>query len=249
MKLLEGKLALVTGGTRGIGFGIAEEFVKQGATVIIFGRNEELAKEAVSKLDQLNKDKKHGYNIVDVSSTKAVKTAVDDLQVTHGAFDIVVNCAGITKDKLLMRMTEEDWDQVIDVNLKSCYNVCSAAVPAMMKKRSGKIINISSVIGLTGNPGQVNYSSSKFGMIGFTRSLAIEVGKRGISVNAIAPGFIETDMTSSLSDKVKENLLNKIPMQKLGLPKDIANAAVFLSCSMSDYVTGQVIVVDGGMLA
>ncbi len=243
MKLLEGKKALVTGGTRGIGLGIALEYAKNGASVVICGTNEQRAKEAVSKLMEAG-GLEHGYKIVDVSKLADVEKAFSGEE-----FDIVVNCAGITRDKLFMRMTEDDWDQVIDVNLKSCYNVCSQFVKSLMKKRSGKIINISSVIGLTGNPGQVNYASSKFGMVGFTRSLAIELGKRGICVNAIAPGFIETDMTDALSDTVKEQLLGQIPMNRLGQTKDIAHAAVFLASSMSDYITGQTIVVDGGMLA
>lgn len=148
-----------------------------------------------------------------------------------------------------MKMSEHDWDLVLDVNLKSVYNVCHAVIKSMMKNRSGKIINITSVIGLTGNAGQVNYSASKFGMVGFTRSLAIEVAKRGICVNCIAPGFIETDMTSALTEAQKEYILNKVPMQKLGKGEDIAQAALYLASSMSDYVTGQVITVDGGMLA
>lgn len=250
MELLQGKTALVTGGTRGIGKAIAVEFAVQGANVVIFGTNEERAKQTIEELKQKGQSsQKFQSYVVDVSNLQDVTNALGKCHEEYEAFDVVVNCAGITKDKLLMRMTEEDWDQVIDVNLKSCYNICSNIIKPMMKKRYGKIINISSVIGLTGNAGQVNYSSSKFGMIGFTRSLAIELGKRGVCVNAIAPGFIETDMTGSLPENVKEQLFSKLPMQKFGQPKDIANAAVFLASSMSDYITGQTLVVDGGMLA
>ncbi len=250
MELLNGKNALVTGGTRGIGKAIAVEYAKQGANVVVFGTNEERAKAVIEELIQEGKSSQSfSYQLVDVSKLEDVSKAISKCDETLGGFDIVVNCAGVTKDKLLMRMSEDDWDKVIDVNLKSCYNICSSVVKSMMKKRAGKIINISSVIGLTGNPGQVNYSASKFGMIGFTRSLAMELGKRGICVNAIAPGFIETDMTEVLPENVRTELLKKIPMQKLGQPEDIANAAVFLASSMSGYVSGQTLVVDGGMLA
>lgn len=250
MELLKGKKALVTGGTRGIGKAIAIEFVKHGAGVVILGTNEQRAIKTVEEMKSKGTSSElYEYKMLDVSNLSEVSSFFSYYDQRIGGFDIIVNCAGITRDKLLMRMTEEDWDEVMNVNLKSCFNVCSNAIKTMMKKRCGKIINISSVIGLTGNPGQVNYSSSKFGMIGFTRSLAIELGKRGICVNAIAPGFIETDMTDSLSDNVKEQILSKVPMQKLGHPEDVANAALFLASSMSDYITGQTLVVDGGMLA
>jgi 3-oxoacyl-[acyl-carrier protein] reductase len=249
--LLEGKTALVTGGTRGIGKAIAQILAKNGAHVIIFGTNEDRAQQAleeIKKEKQLDKQT-FGYKIVDVSKHNEVLAALDEVYKQWPQLDIVVNNAGITKDNFLMKMTEADWDAVLDVNLKSVYSVCHAVVKPMMKARAGKIINITSVIGLTGNAGQVNYSASKFGVVGFTRSLALELAKRGISVNCIAPGFIETDMTSVLTEAQKEEILKKVPMQKLGKPEDIAQTALFLASSMSDYITGQVITVDGGMLA
>lgn len=249
--LLKGKKALVTGGTRGIGRGIVHAFAKNGAHVTIFGTSEERAKQVVAECADLaiSSDQEFDYRVVDVSSYEQVHSNIEEILKKWQEVDIVVNCAGVTRDNFLMKMTEQDWDDVLDINLKSAYNVCHALVKSMMKARSGKIINISSVIGLTGNAGQVNYSASKFGLIGFTRSLAIELAKRGICVNCIAPGFIDTDMTSSLTDAQKEEILRKVPMQKLGHPEDIANAAVFLASDMSNYITGQVITIDGGMLA
>jgi 3-oxoacyl-[acyl-carrier protein] reductase len=187
--------------------------------------------------------------MVNVADHVQVIEAIEDIHKSWTQLDVVVNCAGITRDNFLMKMSEKDWDDVLDVNLKSAYNVCHAVIKPMLKARSGKIINITSVIGLTGNAGQVNYSASKFGLVGFTRSLAIEVAKRGICVNCIAPGFIDTEMTQALTEAQKEEILKKVPMQKLGKPEDIAEAAVFLASSMSNYVTGQVVTVDGGMLA
>lgn len=249
--MLNQKKALITGGTRGIGRAIAECFAKHGAHVVIFGTNEEKAKEVIASMQALapNPTQEFSYSLVDVSDQKKVLQEIEAILSKWTNLDIVVNCAGITRDNFLMKMSEHDWDLVLDVNLKSVYNVCHGVIKSMMKNRSGKIINISSVIGLTGNAGQVNYSASKFGMVGFTRSLAIEVAKRGICVNCIAPGFIETDMTSALTEAQKEHILNKVPMQKLGKGEDIAQAALYLASSMSDYVTGQVITVDGGMLA
>ena len=174
---------------------------------------------------------------------------IDRLIESWGGVDILVNCAGITRDKLFMKMGEDDWDQVIETNLKSVYNLSHALVRPMMKARHGKIINVTSVIGLTGNPGQVNYAASKLGMVGFTRSLAKELASRNINVNCIAPGFFETPMTNVLTDEQKEEILRKVPMGRLGNPKEIAHAAVFLASNMSDYITGQVLTVDGGMIA
>jgi 3-oxoacyl-[acyl-carrier protein] reductase len=249
--LLEGKKILVTGGTRGIGRAIAEGFAKQGASVIIFGTNEEKAKEAIQafKTKASSDAQVFEYRMVNVADHVQVIEAIEDIHKSWTQLDVVVNCAGITRDNFLMKMSEKDWDDVLDVNLKSAYNVCHAVIKPMLKARSGKIINITSVIGLTGNAGQVNYSASKFGLVGFTRSLAIEVAKRGICVNCIAPGFIDTEMTQALTEAQKEEILKKVPMQKLGKPEDIAEAAVFLASSMSNYVTGQVVTVDGGMLA
>jgi 3-oxoacyl-[acyl-carrier protein] reductase len=249
--LLQGKRALVTGGTRGIGKAIGEAFAKNGASVIIFGTNEEKAKLAVEafKAIAVSDDQTFDYKIVNVADHNRVMEAVEEIHKEWPQLDIVVNCAGVTRDNFLMRMSEKDWDEVLDVNLKSAYSICHAVIKPMLKARFGKIINITSVIGLTGNAGQVNYSASKFGLVGFTRSLAIELAKRGICVNCIAPGFIDTDMTSVLTEAQKEEILRKVPMQKLGKPEDIADAALFLASSMSNYVTGQVITVDGGMLA
>lgn len=249
--LLEGKKALVTGGTRGIGKAIAAAFAKNGASVIIFGTNEEKAKLAVKefKAQAISAEQSFDYKIVNVADHNRVMEAVEEIHKKWPKLDVVVNCAGVTRDNFLMKMSEQDWDEVLDVNLKSVYNICHAIIKPMLKARYGKIINITSVIGLTGNAGQVNYSASKFGLVGFTRSLAIELAKRGICVNCIAPGFIDTDMTSALTEAQKEEILKKVPMQKLGKPEDIADAALFLASSMSDYVTGQVITVDGGMLA
>lgn len=249
--MLKEKKILVTGGTRGIGRSIAQTFAKNGAHVIILGTNEEKAQETVADLKQLAVDpeQKFDYKLVNLSQHQQVIEVLESIEKSWGALDVVVNNAGITRDNLLMRMSEQDWNEVLDVNLKSIFSVCHHVIKSMLKARRGKIINISSVIGLTGNPGQVNYSASKFGVVGFTRSLAIEVAKRGICVNCIAPGFIATDMTADLTEAQKEEILRKIPMQKLGTAHDIAQAALFLASSMSDYVTGQVITVDGGMLA
>jgi 3-oxoacyl-[acyl-carrier protein] reductase len=239
MGLVSGKRVLITGGTSGLGRACARAFLAEGAKVHIFGRSEEKA-EALA-LEGIT------YTLVDVSQTAPVGEAIAALLKEWGAIDVVINCAGITRDSLLMKMSEADWDEVMDTNLKSVYNVCQPVIRSMIKARQGKIINISSVIGLTGNPGQVNYASSKLGMLGFTRSLAKEVAARGICVNCIAPGYFPTDMTDQLTDAQKEAVLQWIPMGRFGDPRDIANAALFLGSAMSDYVTGQVIPVDGGM--
>ncbi|HSW86464.1 MAG TPA: 3-oxoacyl-ACP reductase FabG [Rhabdochlamydiaceae bacterium] len=250
MQLLKNKKALITGGTAGIGKEIALSFAKQGAHVAIFGTSEERARQVVEEMQQLkaNEDQQFYFNIVDVANKKAVHEAIESLLGIWGQIDILVNNAGITRDNLLMKMSEEDWDQVIQVNLKSVYNTCQALVRPMLKAKSGKIINISSVIGLTGNAGQVNYAASKSGIIGFTKSLAQELASRNIAVNCIAPGFIQTRMTDVLSDVQKEGIIKKIPMGKIGCPEDIANAAVFLASHLSNYITGQVLTVDGGMV-
>lgn len=250
MQLLKAKKALITGGTAGIGKEIAIAFAKQGANVAIFGTNEERAALVLQELEQsrLCPEQHFLSFIVNVSEKSSVEGAIQQLLANWGQVDILINNAGITRDGLLMRMTEEDWDQVIDVNLKSVYNTCQALVRPMIKAKSGKIINISSVVGLTGNAGQANYAASKSGMIGFTKALAQELATRGICVNCIAPGFIQTRMTDALTEGQKEGILKKIPMGRMGDPQDIANAAVFLASSLSDYVTGQVLTVDGGMV-
>ena len=249
-QLLKGKHALITGGTAGIGKEIALAFAKAGANVAIFGTNVERSAQVVAELNQvkISDDQTFTAEIVNVSDTKAIEAAVQKLIAAWGKIDILVNNAGITRDGLLMKMSEGDWDEVIDVNLKSVYNTCQALIRPMMKARAGKIINISSVVGLTGNAGQVNYAASKSGMIGFTKALAQEVATRNICVNCIAPGFIETRMTDALTDAQKEGIMKKIPMGRLGQPEEIAKAALFLASGLSDYVTGQVLTVDGGMV-
>ena len=250
MLRLNGKKTIVTGGTAGIGREIAAAFAKEGANVAIFGTNAERAEETISYLEtyRVNAEQKFVYRLVDVSSKVSTHENIQSLLAEWSTIDVLVNNAGITRDGLLMKMSEEDWDQVLDTNLKSVYNTCQSLVRVMLKARTGKIINISSVVGLTGNAGQVNYAASKAGMIGFTKALAQEVASRGISVNCIAPGFIQTRMTEVLTEEQKEAILKRIPMGRLGNCEDIANAAVLLASWLSNYITGQVLTVDGGMV-
>lgn len=250
MQLLKGKSAIVTGGTAGIGKAIACLYVQHGADVAIFGTNEQRAQQVVHELESLKIDaaQKVRYFLLDVSKTKEVDAAITELLADWGKIDILVNNAGITRDNLLMKMSEEDWDQVIDVNLKSVYNTCRALTRPMMKARSGSIINISSVIGLTGNAGQVNYAASKAGMIGLTKSIAKELASRGVRANCVAPGYIETPMTEGLAGPIKEAILSKIPLGRIGNPSDIAYAALYLASDLAAYVTGQTLTVDGGMV-
>jgi 3-oxoacyl-[acyl-carrier protein] reductase len=245
---LKDKAAVITGGTAGIGREIAMTFAKEGAHVAIFGTNAERAAEVIEFLKKTYPNQKFLVKLADVSDKKAVDHALQEIMTEFGKIDILVNNAGITRDGLLMKMTEEDWDRVIAVNLKSVYNTCQALVRPMLKARSGKIINITSVVGLNGNAGQTNYAASKAGMIGFTQSLAKEVASRGICVNCIAPGFIKTPMTDVLTDAQKEGILKQVPMGRLGNAEEIANAAVFLASDWSNYITGQVLTVDGGMV-
>ncbi|WP_290129106.1 3-oxoacyl-[acyl-carrier-protein] reductase [Clostridium botulinum] len=244
--MLTGKNAIVTGSSRGIGKAIAIKLAELGANVVLNYRSDinsvnEVVKEIESK----------GVKAVaiqgDISKFEDAKKIVDEAIEKLGSIDILVNNAGITKDTLLMRMKEEEFDKVVEVNLKGVFNCTKHVVPIMMKQRSGKIINISSVVGLSGNAGQSNYAAAKAGIIGFTKSVAKEIASRGITVNAVAPGFIATDMTDVLSDKVKENIKNNIPLKRVGDSKDIANTVAFLSSNMASYITGQVISVDGGM--
>ncbi len=248
--MLKGKKVLITGGTAGIGKQIALSFAKNGASVAIFGTNKERAEQVLEELKSaaIDPEQKFLAEIVNVSSKEAIDAAIEDILNQWGNIDVLINNAGITRDGLFMKMKEEHWDEVMDVNLKSVFNTCQALVRPMMKARCGKIINISSVVGLTGNAGQVNYSASKSGMIGFTKSLAQELATRGITVNCIAPGFIETRMTDALTDAQKEGILKKIPMGRIGDPEEIANVALFLASDMSKYMTGQVLTVDGGMV-
>lgn len=250
MQLLKGKKAIITGGTSGIGKEIAMRFVQEGASVAVFGTSEEKANQALFDFEQRRTDDAQHFfaQAVDVSDKKSMEETIQHLIKEWGSIDILVNNAGITRDNLLMKMSEEDWDAVIDTNLKSVYNACQALVRMMIKARGGSIINIASVVGLTGNAGQVNYAASKAGMIGFTKALAQELAARNVCVNCIAPGFIKTRMTDVLTDAQKQVILNKIPMGRMGNPEDIADAAVFLASDLSRYITGQVLTVDGGMV-
>lgn len=250
-KLLDGKKAIVTGGTSGIGKAIASLFVREGATVLILGTNIEKAVSAVRDIKNENPNAQAcRYCILDVANMNDVAPTIKrEIQEWGNHIDILVNCAGITSDKLLIRMTEKDWSRVISVNLDSIFRVTKSVLPTMIKSRSGKIINLASVVGIIGNPGQTNYAASKAGMIGFSRSLAKEVAKRGICVNTIAPGFIETSMTEKLSSEQRDILLYTVPLARFGRPMEVANAALFLASELSSYVTGTVLAVDGGMLA
>ncbi len=246
MKLLEGKTALVTGGARGIGKAIAIAFAKQGANVAFSDLKYDEAAQALEKELEALGVKAKGF-ASDASNLAASEKLADDVAAEFGRIDILVNNAGITRDTLLMRMTEEQWDLVIQVNLKSVFNLTKAVQKYMLKQRSGSIINMSSVVGLGGNAGQSNYAASKAGMIGFTKSVAQELGPRSIRCNAIAPGFIETDMTAGLPEDVKKGWAEKIPLRRAGSPEDVANACIFLGSDLSAYITGQVLPVCGGM--
>jgi len=244
--MLKGKNAIVTGGSRGIGKAIALELAQNGANIIInYTSNQEAAEKTVKEIQQL------GVRALaiccDVRDADAIKKMINRIEEDFDTMDILVNNAGITRDNLLLRMKEEEWQQVMDVNLKGVFLCTKAVIRKMIKQKQGKIINISSVVGVTGNAGQANYSASKAGVIGFTKSIAREVSTKGINVNAIAPGFIDTNMTAVLSEDIKENLLNNIPLKRFGKPEDVANLVVFLSSDKSNYITGEVIKVDGGM--
>lgn len=246
-KLLVDKVAIITGASAGIGKAIALKFAENGAHLILFGTNAERGATALKEIQAIAPNCQAEFFQVDVSNSAAVDQAMKKILEKHASIDILVNNAGITQDQLLMRMSEAEWDNVMNVNVKSCYNTCHALVRPMMKAKKGKIINMSSVIALTGNPGQTNYAASKAAIIGFTKVLAKELASRHICVNCIAPGFITTAMTDHLPEALKETTLNRIPMGRFGLPEEIANAALFLASGLSDYITGQVIPVDGGM--
>ncbi len=247
MKLLEGKTALVTGASKGIGRKIAEKFAEHGANVAFTYLSSVEKGEALEQELQSFGTKVKGYRS-DASKFDEAEKLINDIVADFGALDIVVNNAGITKDGLLMRMSEENWDEVINVNLKSVFNVSKAASKVMMKARKGSIINMSSVVGVQGNAGQANYAASKAGIIGFSKSLAKELGSRNIRTNVIAPGFIRTEMTDVLDPKVVQGWEEGIPLKRAGETEDVANACVFLASDMSSYVTGQVLSVCGGML-
>ena len=246
MGKLDQKVAIVTGSARGIGKSIAMQLISEGAKVVISDINAELSDATAMEL------KNTGADVVsiaaDVSKVESAEHLIDETVKVYDQIDILVNNAGITRDTLLIRMAESDWDAVLQVNLKGSFNCLKAAAKVMMKQRSGKIINITSVVGLMGNFGQANYSASKAGLIGLTKTAAKELGSRGINVNAVAPGYIETDMTKKLSDQAKENFLSVIPLKRPGSPEDVAKVVSFLASPDSDYITGQVIVVDGGLL-
>ena len=244
--MLENKVALVTGAGRGIGRAIAIALAKEGAEVIVnYNGSEERAKEVKQTIEE-NGGKASIYKC-NVSDFEACEAMIKDVVKEHGHLDILVNNAGITKDGLIMKMKEEDFDSVLNVNLKGTFNTIRHSARQMLKQRSGKIINISSVSGILGNAGQANYAASKAGVIGLTKTMARELGSRGITVNAIAPGFVDTEMTEVLSEELKENACKQIILGRFGKPEDIANAAVFLASDKADYITGQVISVDGGM--
>tara|TARA_A100001015_G_scaffold235775_1_gene267676 strand:- start:2817 stop:3563 length:747 start_codon:yes stop_codon:yes gene_type:complete len=247
MKILKGKTAIITGATRGIGRGIAEVFAKQGANVLFtYSSSSDLAKEIENDLSKENVIVR-GYKS-DASSFEDCNKLVDQITEEFDTVEILINNAGITRDNLLMRMQEEDFDKVIKVNLKSVFNMTKAIQRTMLKQRFGSIINMSSVVGVKGNAGQANYAASKAGIIGFSKSIALELGSRSIRCNVIAPGFIETEMTEVLDEKVVQEWRNSIPLKRGGTPLDIANTCVWLGSDMSSYVTGQTIHVNGGLL-
>jgi 3-oxoacyl-[acyl-carrier protein] reductase len=240
---LTGRTAFVTGSTRGIGRAIAETLLRAGAKVAIVGRTLEVAEDVASQLGA----GALGF-ACDVTDPASVRLAIDAAESRLGPIDILVNNAGLTRDNLLIRLTEADWDLVLAANLKGAFVATQAVIKGMMKRRQGRIINITSIVGITGNAGQANYAASKAGLIGFTKSVAKEYAGRGILANCIAPGFIETDMTGGLPEATRSALLESIPLKRLGAPGDIAGAVLFLASDLGAYVTGQVLVVDGGMI-
>ena len=247
MKILEGKVVIITGASRGIGKGIAEVFAKHGASIAFtYSSSAESALVLENELNALG-IKAKGYQS-DAANFNEAQTFVDAVLAEFGTVDVLINNAGITKDNLLMRMSEEDFDKVINVNLKSVFNMTKAVQKTMLKNRAGSIINMSSVVGVKGNAGQTNYAASKAGVIGFTKSVALELGSRNIRCNAIAPGFIETEMTAKLNEDVVQGWRDSIPLKRGGTPEDVANACLFFASDMSAYITGQVLNVDGGML-
>ncbi|MFA5200257.1 MAG: 3-oxoacyl-[acyl-carrier-protein] reductase [Candidatus Omnitrophota bacterium] len=245
MRLI-GKVALITGGARGIGQAIAMTFAKEGADIVVADVNLEIAQKTAAEIETLGR--KAMALEMDVTSYEKVEEGVNKILDKMGKVDILVNNAGITKDNLLLRMSLADWDAVINVNLKGTFNCIKAVTRPMIKQRSGKIISIASIIGLMGNPGQANYAASKAGIIALTKTVAKELASRNINANAVAPGFIQTEMTAKLPEDIKKKMMEAIPLAKLGTPQDVANVCLFLASEESSYITGQTITVDGGMV-
>jgi 3-oxoacyl-[acyl-carrier protein] reductase len=246
-QILQDQVAVVTGASSGIGYAIAKLFVKEGAYVVMVGSNSAKGEKAHAELMHDVAGAKAEYRQADVSDYKATHALVDNVLQNHGKIDILVNCAGITRDNLLMKISEEDWDLVMDTNIKSCYNMCHAAVRAMMKARKGRIINVSSVIGEIGNSGQTNYAASKAAISGFSKALAKEIAPRNILVNVIAPGWVETPMTEALNPEQTKAILDQVPLGRKAAPEEIAGVALFLACDQSSYITGEVLLVSGGL--
>ena len=242
---LKNKVAIVTGASRGIGKSITETLAKAGAHVVCASRTKDDLDSLVNSLN--GQGLSTSYFSCDVSRLKDFKSLIDDTVSNHDSIDILINNAGITKDTLIMRMTENDWDMVIDINLKGVFNGIKCVTRQMMKQKYGRIINISSIVGLIGNPGQVNYAASKAGIIGLSKATAKELASRNITVNTIAPGYISTEMSDAIEEKTRENLLNQIPLGRIGSPEDIANMALYLASDQAGYITGQTIAIDGGM--
>jgi 3-oxoacyl-[acyl-carrier protein] reductase len=243
---LKGKTALVTGGSKGIGKCIVETLIQSGASVGFLARNKQASTELQESIRSAGGD--CSFFQADISDFDQCNTVINDFIAKYGKLDILVNNAGITDDNLILRMKKENWDRVIDINLTGIFNMCKLALKPMMKKKFGRIINLSSIVAVTGNPGQVNYASAKAGILGFTKSLAKEVASRNITVNAIAPGFIKSDMTEKLTDDQQKALLASIPMKRMGSGMDVANGVMFLASPMADYITGTTLHINGGML-
>ena len=243
---LTNKVAIITGASQGIGKGMAETFSKAGAHVACVSRNKDNLKSVADSL--IKNGGVASFYTCDVSSLDAFQNTIKEIAENHGSVDILVNNAGICKDKLIMRMSEDEWNKVININLNGAFNGIKAVSQIMIKQRAGRIINISSIVGLIGNPGQANYAASKAGLIGLSKSAAKELAPRGITVNAIAPGYIATDMTDQITGQAKESLITKIPLGRIGSPSDIAASALFLASDEAGYITGQTLTVDGGMV-